>query len=213
MSPAPGRPAELTVTGPRPVAAVALELEERFRRVVTYEDPPYPDPADTAPGPVPRPGTITIGYRPDEPLEQVLRRAIEAHERAANPGWFAVVRSGDRIDVVPRAYRTAAGDVVERTPLLDTVVSPAPHPTDGIAFLDGLAGALREARGELVEIGTVPVNLLAGDRSADGDEPMPARRLLGARLARLGPGLSWQLLNDPGPGTFVLNVHRLRGER
>jgi hypothetical protein len=209
----PGRDAELTVSGPRPVAAVALELEDRFHRVVTYEDPPYPDPADRAPGPVPRPGTITIGYGRSEPVEQVLRRAIEAHERARNPGWFAVVRAGDRLDVVPRAYRTAAGDVVERIPLLDTVIPPAPERTDGIAFLEGLAAALHRARGEAVEIGTVPVNLLAGHRSAGGEKPIAARHLLGARLSRLGPGLSWQLLNDPGSGAFVLNIHRLSAQR
>jgi hypothetical protein len=200
----PGPGAELTVSGPRPVATAALELEQRFHRSVTYEDPPYPDSA----GPVPRPPTITIGYGPSESVESVLRRAIEAHERAGNPGWFTVVQAGDRIDVVPRAYRTAGGDVVERVPLLDTVIPAAPGRTDGIAFLEALTVALRRARGEAVEIGTVPVNLLSQDRSAGADEPMPARHLLGARLSRLGPGLSWQLLNDPGTGAFVLNIHR-----
>lgn len=213
MPPTPGRHAGLTVTGPRPLAAAALELEDRFQQIITYEDPPYLNPADLAPGPgslpVPRPGSITIEYGENEPVERVLRRAIEAHEGAGNPGWFAIVRSGDRIDVVPRAYLTAAGEVAERTPLLDTVISRAPIRTSGLEFLERLASALYEERGEEVTIGTVPVNLLALDSSTDSDEAMPARRILGARLSRLNRDLSWQLLNEPASRTFVLNIHSM----
>ncbi|GAB3307706.1 hypothetical protein GCM10027451_15970 [Geodermatophilus aquaeductus] len=206
---------ELSVTGPRPLAAAALVLEERFQRAITYEEPPYIDPAGLGPGPgsmsIPRSGSIRIEYAEGETAGAVLGRVVQAHERAGNAGKFSVVVVGARVDLVPRAYRSAAGGLVEWTPLLDTVVTLPRGRMNGLQFIERLTTALHADRGHVVQIGTVPVNLLAQDSAADSEGPTEARRLLGVRLGRLARHLSWQLLAGPGSEDFVLNIHQVRG--
>ena len=119
-------------------------------------------------------------------------------------------------DIVPRADRTAAGAIVDRMPLLDTVISLARARQNGLELLEAVARALSETRGEAVKIGTVPVNLQAQVSSTVSDEPMQARRLLGTQLFRPDHNLSWQLLTHPhlerscststGPGSPRLPV-------
>ena len=204
----------LSVAGPRPVALAADALEQRFQQAVTYEDPRDADPGKWTRGPgravAPRSGAIEIRYPSDLDLRSVLRLVLDAHQEAGGVGRFKTIESDDRFDVVPTVGVDSSGRTLKRDAILDTRVWIPRRERDGIGLLEALAASISTTRGEMIQVGVVPTNLLTQLRGVQGGIAIPARNVLGALLRPLPTQHSWRLSHDPSSDAFVLNVHAIR---
>jgi hypothetical protein len=200
---------DLDVSGPRPLAEAARMLEQRFKRVATYEDTLYVHPDDTIRDQgriVPRGGRISIQYADADDLASVLDRSIDAYARANLPGAFDARHQGEVHHIVPRSFRSDRGETVARLPLLDeTIVIPAQE-RDGLQLVEEIIHRVGAARNETINVGTVPTNALVQQR-AGGALSGKASDLLLDLFRGIGRSYSWQLLNQPGTREFVLNIH------
>lgn len=204
---------QLDLISPRPLAEVALELEKRFGRVITYEDAPYYHPDDIIEDEggriVPRGGQIFVQYQDDDDLAEVIDRAVEIHARSGYPGVFAVEEHAGDYHIVPRGFRNTDGAVEERFPLLHTTISLPAKTRTGLQLVEDIAIALSEARRETVAPGTLPTNAFVQHYSKDATLKGKARDLLVELFREMGLPLSWQLFSDPGNAAFYLNIHQL----
>ena len=202
---------ELSVGSRRPLADAARLLEERFHRVVTYEDTPYAYSDDTirdeAGRLIPRGGRLTVEYSEADDLQGVIAKVLEAHTRSNLPGRFAVEhRDGDH-HIVPRAFRDDRGAMEARTPLLATTIALVAPGRDALQVMEEIAQRVSRVRGETVALGTVPINRLAQHRVARDRLNGSARDLLVGLFREMGQRSSWQLLNDPASRDYFLNIH------
>lgn len=206
---------ELDIVSPRPLADVALELERRFDRMITYEDPPYLYPGDMVKDQggrvIPRGGRVAFQYQAGDSVSQVLLKALEAYERSEGPGFFAVEEGPGGYHVVPRAFRNADGVVEERSSILNLSISLRQEVQNGLQFMEVIASAVSVATDEKVYLGTVPTNALIQHGRAPGIREGKARNLLLGLFQEMGLPLSWHLLNNPGTYEFYLNVHQRTG--
>jgi hypothetical protein len=202
---------ELSVGSRRPLADAARLLEERFHRVVTYEDTPYAHPDDTvrdeAGRLIPRGGRITVQYGEADDPQGVISNILEAYARSNLPGRFAVEHRDGDYHIVPRAFRDARGAMEARTSLLDTPIALVARGRDALRVMEEIAHSVSRARGETVALGTVPINRLAQHRVASDRLNGSARDLLVGLFRETGTRSSWQLLNDPGSRDYFLNIH------
>lgn len=204
---------DLEVSSPRPLADAARLLEQRFHRVVTYEDAPYAHPddmiRDDASRLIPRGGRIAVQYEEADDLPRVLEKILDAHARLKHPGVFAVEHLGNDYHIVPRAFRNDRGAPETRLPLMDTTISAPAGASDGLRRLEEIVRSLSTTRGETVSLGTVPINALAQHRVGSGESKGRVRDLLVGLFRAMDRHASWQLLNDPGTSAFVLNIHEV----
>lgn len=225
-------PADIAVSGSRPLATAIELLEARHGQVITYEDAPYGSPIDIndvtlterrdlanyPPGQaprvlIPRPGKIEAGYlvargtgQPDD-MAAVVQMLADVHAQNGNPGAFEV-RGGDRAwHVVPRRVMAVDGELRDVVPLLDLPVTLADADRNGVQTLEALCAELARLSGHGVQVGTVPLNLLMHHHSRVSCENATARDVLAGFLTAVRARLSWQLFYDPGAQLFVLNVH------
>jgi hypothetical protein len=206
---------DLAVTSPRPLADAARVLEQRFRRVVTYEDTLYLHPDDTIRDEggrlIPRGGRMAIQYEDTAGLPSVIDKIVETYTRSQLPGAFAVDHQSGDHHIVPRSFRSDRGTMEARLPLLDATISiPAQaQERDGLRLVEEIARRAGAARGETISVGTVPTNALAQHRAAGRASSGTARDLLMGLFRDMGRLCSWQLLNNPGTREFVLNIHHV----
>lgn len=204
---------DLEVTSPRPLAEAARVLEQRFRRMVTYEDTLYIHPDDTIRDEggrlIPRGGRIAVQYEDSDDLQSVIDKIVDTYTRSKFPGAFAVEHQGDDHHIVPRAFRNDRGAMETRLPLLDATISVPAQERDGLRLVEDIVRRASAARGDTSSLGTVPINALAQHRAAGRELSGKASDLLVALCRELGRPYSWQLLNNPGTREFFLNIHEV----
>ena len=207
------RSMELDLTSPRPLAAVALILEKRFGRMITYEDAPYRHPDDIVRDEggriIPRGGRIFIQYQVGDNLREVINRVLEIHACSGYPGMFAVEERADSYHIVPRGFRDADGVTEDRLSLFGTMISLPSLAHNGLQFVESIVLTVSKATGESVSLGILPINAFIQHVSTTNISSGEARDLLVDLFHEMGLRLSWQLLNDPGKAEFYLNIHRL----
>lgn len=202
---------EIDVTSPRPLAEAALLLEQRFGRMVTYEDAPFHHPDDMIRDEggrlIPRGGRILVQYTAEDHLQQVITQCLEAHLRSGYPGVFAVEGCDDGYQIVPRGFREASGAMEDRVPLLDTEITLPSTNRNGLQVVEDVARVVSEARGNSISLGSVPMNALIQHTSTGNPATTKAGDQLINLFHEMEKDLAWQLLNNPGTNEFFLNIH------
>lgn len=224
----------IRVADPRPLAAAALELEQRHGTLISYEDPAYANPADLKNvGPevrrgfenvpaeqvpalwIPKGGAINFTYQASratgKPVSDAdtLQAMLDAHLAAGNAGAFRAVRSGSMIHLIPTSVTNEAGLVAPVAPVLDANITLPRLNGPAINAIEALCNAVSKASGVTVVAGTFPVNLFAKISVDLRAENANARETLKALLAQLPGKFSWQLFYDPGLSLYALNIHSI----
>jgi hypothetical protein len=236
LAQAPDRTLKIAVDDPRPVAAVARSLEQRFGWVVTYEDPQwaaaselqdvtYRVRSDIASFPpvvrgllprvlVPKGGRIEFDMPAGTPPLRGFQRLnlindlLSYHSMRGNPGHFSVREGSDGfLHIVPRAAKDTAERLAPQQPVLDRNVFIPERRYSGLEFLTAFVESVSRASGVPVDIGSVPINPLARVSINGGARNEPARDALARFLRGADPGYSWRLFFDPVDRVFYLNVH------
>jgi hypothetical protein len=204
---------EFETISPRPLADVAVHLEQSFNHPVSYEDAPYCYPGDMvldeAGRCIPRGGRIFFEYQPGDHPRTVLDKALEMHVRSGFPGFFMVEEYGGHYHIVPYRCRNTDGAVVACSPLLNSTISLPSQTRSGLQFVEDVARALNAATGASVEPGTIPTNCFQQHVSTTEASEKRAGDLLLTLFHEMGKRFSWQLFNDPGTRRFSLNIHPL----
>jgi hypothetical protein len=217
-----------TYSGVRPLSNALTELEQKYHRVISYEDPIIENPNDLQDvGPrvrknvdpsqpkvplfVPRNVTFTVDRDGSEITDRRSQREflqlLVTKDSESDVAKFEVRDYPDRLVVVPIAVRSTSGSWLDRKPLLDTLISLPEHDRSGAEALTELREALRIATGEQFLLGGGPINALLQARVSRGYQPQPAREILIDLLGQLKGGtFSWKLLHQPKYGYF-LNIY------
>ena len=227
--------ASLSVQDPRPVAKALEELEAKYGWVITYEDPLYLHPSETADvttqvrkdlgkfrnGEAPRVlipagGSLAITYdvMSDTKLpvdrDAVVRKVLNASQ-TAGVSRFRLEREKDNamLHAIAAVNKNASGALVPHAAVLDAVISLSQGDRTSLQTLHAICEAVSQATGTHVEVGAVPLGLFMNHRDNEVVVSQKARDVLVQTLERTGSGtnLSWQLLYDPGMKTYYLNIH------
>jgi hypothetical protein len=210
---------KLDIDSPRPVASAAEQVERAFGVVVTYEDPAYsPDEvvADEAGRLIPRGGQLTLETEGSLALGDVLERILALAEATNNRWRFALEHRAPLYHIIPRSDGNESGTLRPYRSVLDVRIPLPATPANGLEHLEAICRAVGAATNQTILPGTIPVNALLRHQMAERPPESPpeetARDALSRMLAEMGSRWSWQLLNDPSSGTFVLNVHGVEGQ-
>ncbi len=228
------RTLNIRINDPRPLAAAAMELEQRHGTLISYEDPAYANPADlknvgaevrrgfeNVPAEhvpalwIPKGGALNFAYQASratgKPISDAdtLQAMLDAHLAAGNAGGFRAVRSGPMIHLIPSSITNEAGISAPVAPVLDANITLARVSGPAVSGLEALCDSVTKATGVTVVPGTFPVNLFAKAAVDLRAENANARETLKALLAQLPGKFSWQLLYDPGLKFYALNIHSI----
>jgi hypothetical protein len=174
----------------------------------------------------PRSGQLNLTYSVSpatgklEDADGLLRRVLDTH--LANGGsQFELIQQDDVFHVVPVMVKNSAGAWVATRPILDIPITVPVQPRSGAQMVDAICDALTASAKVRVVVGMAPDSALANDQVVDGGTNEPARDILSRSLKqlsketgrRLGAGEErqyvWQLLLDPSPKTYFLNLRLL----
>lgn len=227
--------ASLSVQDPRPVAKALEELESKYGWVITYEDPLYVHPSETADvtaqvrkdvgkfrnGEAPRVlipsgGSLAITYdvMSDTKLpvdrDAVIRKVLNANQ-SGGVARFRLEREkgSEMLHAIATVNKNASGALVPHTAVLDAVISVSQGDRTSLQTLEAICEAVSGATGTQVVVGTVPIGLFMNHRDNEVVVNQKARDVLVQTLERTGgrTNLSWQLFYDPGMKTYYLNIH------
>ena len=214
------------VSDPRPLAAAALQLQQRYGVAISYEDPPFSHPQDLVEvlveSPVPGAEETAILIPAGGGLEMklgaeagasvqldpaaVLASLVMIYEKGDQPGRFQVVQDGEMFHLLPTAMRQGTGALGPVTPLLDTVISLDGSPRRADVVLHKIRNKLHSASGVNIEVGMTPVQLLYDSTVSVGGTNLPARDLLVQFSEALPMPVTWRLLWDATLETYYLNL-------
>ena len=146
---------------PRPLSEAVRQVEERFGRVVTYEDGSYMAPEDIVdvPEKVRSDGTMTrrrramrgdsinLVYTPtrasvDAQVGEALARLIAEWNRPAHSGRFRVEEVPGGYHVIPVARKGKSGNAEPYTSPLDATITIPSEERDGLEAITALAEAI-----------------------------------------------------------------------
>jgi hypothetical protein len=216
----------VSVNDPRPVAAAVLELEKKYGRIITYEDPRLVHatdlldvteavrrdlanyPSGKAPRVIgPKGGQINFEYNETASLGTIIRKLLSMpHQNSAR---FRMEEGNGIIHIIPKAIKNRSGELATTHSVLDYPVNVPELDRNGIQTLKALCAAISDASGIRVVVGTIPTNLFLRYKDQKGASAEKGRDFLVKFLQRAGAGtkLSWRLLYDPGMKMYALNVH------
>ena len=201
----------------RPLAMAVVQLIERYRYLVTYEDVPPDLETETrtttyAPNAfhkneirsryssahpvtfhVPRPSRMQPG-KPDALLAvpsevaKAARGIVEEYNASGNPGRFAVILDGQYTHIVPAA-RKLHGKFESFEPVLDTRVTIAStnSGTQCLTVLNDLFDRIYQARALKMVLGMVPIGGLIRHQCQVEGANIKARDVLRSILTQIAP--------------------------
>ena len=216
-------PDTVTVQDGRPVAEAIQELEKRFGWQITYEDPPYvyygdiADVSDTDwPGVpiqspaqlqaaqqghrtiVPKGGSLSFTLSSANPDELGAVGTLLKSYNESHLGFeFDVVQGVGLLHVVPRKARGLSGNLDPVKPVLDTVITIEPKERTSEALIEEVLTKISVATNTVVDMGTVPTNMLSLTKTSIAASGKTARSILEQWILERRARLSWQLLCDP----------------
>ena len=226
-TPQSDRTLTVSTEGPRPLADAIETLENRYRWVLTYEDPPYVYASDVEDVTlavqrtyhpekrvlVPRGGPFNFEYAlasgAAEPEESVvLANLLEAYRFSGYPGEFRLLRTGSVFHVVPSESRNSFGLFEARSSLLDANISIEHQERTADEMLKAITNTVSASGSATVLPGTWPLNLFLSIRRYEGAKNESARTVLLRTLEATHSKWSWRLLCDPGAARVcALNIH------
>jgi hypothetical protein len=230
-----------SVTDPRPLAKAAEQLEARYGIPIYYEDAASSYSGDlvtsgdaqfqrTHPKAlIPKGGSVTIralaGAKIAGPtdLVSVLQTALDSHAEEGNAGQFKLLQTGNGVSIIPTSVRNTNGVWVPDQSPLDAAVSFPELQSDGMEIIELIRNTIINTSGKIVELGTVPTQLLKTQTVRLGAKNEPARDVLVRMLAGLQWSdsriitpiykMSWQLLYAPDTQGYFLNLHQVMIEK
>ena len=228
----------VTVNDPRPLAAIALEIERLSGLPVNYEDVPYENAADledvtakimnaaqqaqAVPGVrviVPKGGQLVApiplgpnGTLPDvvSTLSALLSAVSGYHASPAFPSRFTVSETNGVLYIQPDQVLGRNGQMRKVVPVLYTPITIESKRRTALDALAVLTDQLSKTSGAKVEIGTVPIQAFAISQVTIGATAQPAVQVLTKLLASMNVGtMSYSMLFDPRQKFYALNIHAL----
>ena len=161
---------------------------------------------------VPKGGSLTVSYpvspetgMPNSPAA-VTQKVLDAGA-AGGGASYRLMQSDETFHIVPAQAKNRLGSMEAKRSLLDARIYLPTQERDGLEMLEAICGAISQAEGVSVDVGTVPMGLLRGVRATQYASNQTAREVLMETLTATGKKLSWRLLNDPEDGSYALNVH------
>jgi hypothetical protein len=207
---------EIKVDEGRPLAEAVVAISARTRVPITYEDPPYLYPGDTAPAPggvVPRVGPLEFRYAPDSSVLEVLRLAIQEAARRGYPGVFEVRPDAGWYHVVPVKARDRKGELVSVRSILDTPVTVPVGKTTRLNIVRAICAEVSRRAGVRIVPGMMSPNIFLKDQAWHDARPRPARDHLTRLLEDIGGSLIWLLFYDPADHFYALNIEPIRARK
>lgn len=231
---------EISVTDERPVAKAIEKLEAIYRVPISYEDTRYlsnndmtdvteavrldqgkgDDPSRVF---VPARRTLTFDL-PETPARAAvtspsersaaalaaLKGLLDSDALAGGTGGFQVSEDSSGLHVVSRSYRDASGRTQKLKPVLDGQITLKVRSQPALDVLDEICKQLSPDGGAAINVGTVPMNLLANSPVDVEAKNVAARDALESISKQIGARVAWQLLCEPGDGECALNMHIVR---
>ena len=227
----------ISVNTPRPLAALADELEKRYQIVLTYEDSLWVAAADTqdftreiiqsngpekaAPSqPIigPRRSAVSFKYVPDPAKGLLTDRAdllsalLKQYEEAGAPGKFRFEGGNGIYHLIPASLKDAKGQWVNASPVFSIPVTLADEERTVDDTLDEIVAQLNESSPVKVGWGFVPLNLFNQTRIRLAADGVPAREVMRQILEQLPRRVTWRLNYDPTTKKYYLSFLLLPGE-
>lgn len=226
----------LSVDDPRPVAAAAEMLEQKYGWIVTYEDPPYAHESDLVdvtekvrkdldkykPGQapkvfVPKGGPLELEYDVDPVTKKpaapdvVIQQLLDAYAVNGKAGAFRLEKEGQRLHIIGTSARNKDGVWTAHESVLATVITLPAQKRNGMKLLEDFCAAVSQSGGTPVVIGTVPTSLLIRYETEAGTKDQKARTFLVNELDRMTghARLSWQLFYSAQTKTYYLNIREI----
>jgi len=207
---------EIKVDEGRPLAEAVVAISARTRVPITYEDPPYRYPGDTAPSPfgvVPRVGPLEFRYAPESNVLEVLRLAIGAAAQRGYPGVFEVRPDAGWYHVIPVKARDPKGELVSVRSILDTPVAVPTGKTTRYDVVRTICAEVSRRTGVRVTPGMMHPRTFLKDQVWHDAKPRPARDHLTRLLDDIGGGMIWLLFYDPAHHFYALNIEPIRSRK
>jgi hypothetical protein len=210
--------ADVVVADARPVADALDQIENVTGVPIGYEDVRVLAPQDLVPMVendggdaalrVPKGGSLAFGLPKSVDAQAVaaaVRAVVATYNASQGRTVFTVERVGSTLSVAPRQSAANSRRVVGAR-LLDRPIKLAPRNRSGLDVVEEICRQLTASTGEKVNVGTIAVNALAGQRADFGVVNEPARAVLAKLLQANGRPMSWRLFYDPGTHEYVLNI-------
>jgi hypothetical protein len=206
------------VAMPRPVAEAVRQVEDFFGVPVTYEDTRYLHPDDIVDVTARvrrdgktsdrilgmRSGSIDTSYSPpagasvEAQVAEALGQILAQSRANGNTGDFRVDQVAGGFHVVPVAMRGRSGEMEPYTSALDVRITLPSVERTGQEALLAVTQAVTARSGVVVDIGLMPMNLLARTGVTIGAQHEVARDVLWRIMQAVRADLSWQLLCGAG---------------
>jgi hypothetical protein len=212
----------------RPISTLIVQMRQREKISITYEDPRYSNAADieevTADvskgtektyGPrilVPKGHAITFVYAPTdvgspEAMKAAIERMLREYSSLGGPA-FVVESDGVRLHVLPSEVLNFNDDRIKQDSILDTVISVPPARRDGGELLEAICRQIQDQTGYKIGVGpSAPANSLAQYRTNEGIESQSGRAAFEHLLdsATFPGSFVWDLYFGPDVKTYMLN--------
>ena len=220
-----------SVDDSRPIASIIEKLERKHRVVITYEDAPYIHETEvedvTSPewrqahpdGPkalIPKPVYLDPPYPmayvsvETDDIKSLLQKLLDNHAEKNYPGRFRLLQEGEIFHIIPMQVRDRSGSLVNIDSILDTPISFPEQERTLLELLDLITNSVSRAGGKKLEVGIVPLNLMAQTTFRRGANNEKARDVLVSALKATKTKFSWRIFYDPGIEWYALNLHMVR---
>jgi hypothetical protein len=203
----------ISVNDPRPLAAAALQLEQRTGVAINYEDISYAYPGDIvnntaaimqtktpaqqAANPnlqfiVPRGGPLSLDSNEavtgTTDVLQLLNQLTSASSASGYPGVYTATLSAGTLFIIPSQMRDSNGTWTQAAPLFDTAITfPSGLRSVG-ATLQLILQSVSQNSGTKVVLGMAPASLLIEGKATISANTEPARNVIAQLFSSLGPG-------------------------
>ena len=226
------------VVDPRPLAAAADQLQNRYGVVVHYEDPPYVYEGDLVPAnlgltsgglsngggkgganptvmiPAGTGLDMSLAYEPGESmlldLPSILQGLVELHEDTDQPGRFKVDQTGGESSLIPYQVRQGDGTLMPVTPVLDTPIVLGSGSGTALDALQQIVAEASKKSEQNIKLGMVPGTLLHQSTASLSGGNLPARDFLAQLVSALPHPVAWRLLYDANHQAYYLNLMVVR---
>lgn len=218
----------------RPIAIAMMILENKYGRIITYEDAPYEhkldikdvttlvrrdlnkwDQENIPRNLIPRPANLEVTIKLTrsngklEDIEEVVRRILDANAKNENPGRFTYKKDGEVFHVIPEKIRTSTGRILEIDSILDTRITISEKQRSLDDILNEICKSLKQITGEDIGLGAYPVRILSQKYKTLSAKEEEARNVLMRTLSLEDFMLSWHLNFNPGATGSGLRFYSL----
>jgi hypothetical protein len=212
----------IAVNDVKPLFRAVYELEKLCGCPITYEDAPLENAADVVEvsagavagrrGLYQRGGKLEVSYPVDsldvsDNVERAVREIVRIYEDQKLPGVFRVERDGAMLHVIPDSVRSKDGLPAPTSSVLDALISFPQQERSGLEAINAVLDAVRSAGGTDVDLGEVPMNLLASHRVSVGAHNDLARTVLARILSTHAVPLSWGIGYDISTKRYGISIH------